>query len=188
MLTRLMPAARVKVLAFLLLNAPGSFHLREIARRSGAPLKSVQREIAMLEEIELVRREQRGNQVLVTVNTGHPLYDDLRSLLVKSEGLVIPLRDALAGVEGVEAAAVYGSVAAGTDAGSSDIDLLIVGTPDDVPLHAVLSALEEEIGRTISYTVLSRRELRSRMQGKDPFLGRVLRGALIRVIGVIRED
>jgi predicted nucleotidyltransferase len=188
MLTQLMPAARVKVLAFLLLNAPGSFHLREIARRSGAPLKSVQREVAMLEDIELVRREQRGNQVLVSVNTGHPLYDDLRSLFVKSEGLAIPLRDALARVEGLEAAAVYGSVAAGTDTGSSDIDLLIVGDPDDVPLHDILSALEEELGRTISCTVLSRGELRSRMRGKDPFLGRVLSGTLIKVMGDVRED
>jgi hypothetical protein len=43
MLTRLMPAARVKVLAFLLLNASEECYLREIARRAGVPLRAAQR-------------------------------------------------------------------------------------------------------------------------------------------------
>ena len=188
MLTKLMPAARVKVLAFLLLNASEELHVREIARRAGVPLQAAQRELALLEEIALVKRQQRGRQVFVSVQTTHPLFEDLRSLLLKSEGLAIPLREALEEIDGVEAAAVYGSVAAGSDTGRSDIDLLVVGSPDELAFHEAVSALEEVLGRPINYTLLSRKELRARVRRKDPFLNRVLTGDLIPVIGDVGGD
>ena len=69
MLMKLMPAARVKVLAFLLLNASEEYHLREIARRAGVPLKAAQRELALLEQIAMIERHRRGRQVFVSVQT-----------------------------------------------------------------------------------------------------------------------
>ena len=188
MLTKLMPAARVKVLAFLLLNASEEFHLREIARRAGVPLQAAQRELALLEEIALVERHRRGRQVFVSVQTTHPLYEDLRSLLLKSEGLAIPLREALEAIDGVGAAAVYGSVASGSDTGRSDIDLLVVGSPDELAFHEAVSALEEVLGRPINYTLLTRKELRTRLRQEDPFINRVLEGDLISVIGDLVAD
>jgi len=188
MLTKLMPAARVKVLAFLLLNETEELHLREIARRADVPLQAAQRELALLEEIALVERHRRGRQVFVSVQTSHPLYEDLRSLLLKSDGLAIPLRQVLEAIDGVEAAAVYGSVAAGSDTGRSDIDLLVVGSPDDLALHEAVSALEEDLGRPINYTLLSRKELKARIRRKDPFLKRVLASDVIPIIGAIDES
>ena len=187
MLTKLMPAARVKVLAFLLLNASEELHVREIARRAGVGLQSAQRELALLEEIALIERHRRGRQVFVNVQTSHPLFEDLRSLLLKTDGLAIPLRQALEAINGVEAAAVYGSVAAGTDTGRSDIDLLVIGGPDELILHDAISTLEEKLGRPINYTLLSRKELETRVRRKDPFLTRVLGGDIIPVIGELRE-
>ena len=183
MLTKLMPTARVKVLGLLLLNTSEELHLREIARRAGVPLQAAQREIALLEEIALVERKQRGRQIFVRVQTDHPLYEDLRSLLVKSDGLAVPLRQALEVIEGIEIAAVYGSVAAGTDTGSSDIDLLVVGSPDELEIHGIISSIEETLGRPVNYTLISVSEFRERHDDGDPFLSRVLSADLIRVIG-----
>ena len=183
-----MPAARVKVLAFLLLNASEEFHLREIARRAGVPLQAAQRELKLLEDIGLVERQRRGRQVFVSVQTLHPLFEDLRSLLIKSEGLAIPLREVLEAIDDVEAAAIYGSVASRTDTGRSDIDLLVVGSPDELAFHESVSAVEEVLGRPINYTLLSRRELEDRLRQNDPFLNRVLKGDLIPVIGDIGAD
>jgi predicted nucleotidyltransferase len=188
MLTKLMPAARVKVLGFLLLNAAEEVHVREIARRAGVPLQAAQRELALLEEIDLIKRLRRGRQVFVSVQTSHPLFEDLLSLLLKSDGLAVPLQQALEEIDGVEAAAVYGSVAAGSDTGRSDIDLLIVGSPDELALHEAVSALEEDLGRPINYTLLTRKELTTRIREDDPFFTRVLSGDLIQVIGEIRGD
>ena len=186
MLTRLMPAARVKVLAFLLLNASEECYLREIARRAGVPLKAAQRELETLEQIALVERTRRGRQVFFRVQTAHPLFADLRALLLKSDGLALPLREALERVRGVEAAAVYGSVAAGTDTGRSDIDLLVVGSAEAIALHDAISAVEESLGRPVNYTLLTSRELAARKRKKEPFLARVLGGDLIPVVGDVR--
>ena len=186
MLTKLMPAARVKVLAFLLLNAAEECYLREVARRAGVPLAAAQRELALLEQIAMVTRTKRGRQVFFRVNAAHPLFADLRSLLLKSDGLALPLRKMLEGVPGVVAAAVYGSVAAGTDTGRSDIDLLIVGSADPLALHDAVSTAEDALGRAVNYTLLSHRELAARRRRKDPFLTRVLGGALISVHGDVR--
>ncbi len=183
MLTKLMPAARVKILAFLLLNPLEELHLREIARRAGVPLQAAQREIALLEDIALVERERRGRQVFVSVQTAHPLYEDLRSLFLKSDGLAVPLRHALEETRGIEAAAVYGSVAAGTDTGDSDIDLLVVGSPDEMEIHDLVSSIEDDLGRPVNYTLISVDEFQSRLEDGDPFLNRILTGDLIRVIG-----
>ena len=188
MLMKLMPAARVKVLAFLLLNTSEEYHLREIARRAGVPLKAAQRELALLEQIALIERHRRGRQVFVSVQTSHPLFQDLRSLLLKSEGLSIPLRQTLEAIGSVEAAVVYGSVASRTDTGRSDIDLLVVGSPDELAFHEAVSELEEVLGRPINYTLLSHKELRARLRRRDPFLTRVLTGDLIPVIGDVGAD
>jgi len=186
MLTKLMPAARVKVLAFLLLNASEECYLREVARRAGVPLATAQRELALLEQIALVERNRRGRQVFFRVQTAHPLFPELRTLLLKSDGLALPLREALQRVGGVEAAAVYGSVAAGTDTGRSDIDLLVVGSADTLALHDTISAVEDQLGRPVSYTLLTPKELVARKRRKDPFLARVLGGDLIAVVGDVR--
>jgi predicted nucleotidyltransferase len=186
MLAKLMPAARVKVLAFLLLNASEECYLREVARRAGVPLATAQRELARLEQIALVERTWRGRQVFFRVATAHPLFADLRALLLKSDGLALPLREALHRVGGIEAAAVYGSVAAGTDTGRSDIDLLVVGSADALPLHDTISAVEAQLGRPVNYTLLTPKELAARKRRKDPFLARVLSGDLIPVLGDVR--
>jgi predicted nucleotidyltransferase len=185
MLTKLMPAARVKVLAFLLLNASEECYLREVARRAGVPLATAQRELALLEQIALVERTRRGRQVFFRVETAHPLFADLRALLLKSDGLALPLREALHRVGGIEAAAVYGSVASGTDTGRSDIDLLVVGAADALALHDTISAVEGQLGRPVNYTLLTPKELATRKRRKDPFLARVLGGDLIPVLGDI---
>ena len=186
MLTRLMPVARVKVLAFLLLNASEECYLREIARRAGVPLRAAQRELEVLERIALVQRTKRGRQVFFRVETGHPLFADLRALVLKSDGLALPLREALDRVPGVRAAAIYGSVASGTDTGRSDIDLLVVGSAEAIALHDAISAVEARLGRPVNYTLLTSKELAARKRKKEPFLARVLSGELIPVVGDVR--
>ncbi len=82
MLTRLMPASRVRVLETLLLH-PGShpLYLRELARASGAALHAVQREVATLTELGVVRRVPRGREVYFHVAEEHPLVEPFRALL-----------------------------------------------------------------------------------------------------------
>ncbi len=185
MLAALMPRARVKVLALLLLRADTDHYLREVARLAGVPLRAAQRELAKLATIGLVESRRRGHQVFFTVDRGHPLFADLRSLLLKTEGIAVPLRVALSSLGGVEAAVLLGPVTEGTGRAPGALDLLVVGDPDRTALRAVVKTLEALVGRTVSYAVMSSAQFAGRRAAKDPSLERALSGQVIPVIGDI---
>lgn len=88
MLNRLLPKARVRVLSLLLCDPTKSFYMREIARLSGLPVRAVQREVALYEAVGLCERIPRGKQVFFRARTGHPLFPELRALLLKASGRV----------------------------------------------------------------------------------------------------
>ena len=81
-------------------------------------------------------------------------------------------------------APIYGSVAKKTDTAQSDIDLLVVA--DDLTLEDLYSALstaEQQLGRPVNPTLLTRGELDKRSTSGNPFLERVLGGPMIPLIG-----
>jgi len=182
MLTALMPRSRVKVLALLLLRAGTDHYLREVARLSDVPLRAAQRELARLTEIGLVAANRRGHQLFFKVDTHHPLFADLRSLLVTSEGVAAPLRAAIADLAGIEAAVLLEP-----DAGDADdagpFELLVVGNPDQRRLRAAIAAVATDIGRGVSLTLIGADDLAARRAAGDPLLARATSDAAIPVVG-----
>jgi len=71
--------ARVKVLSLFLLNAGSEYYLREIAQKTGLAVRSVQRAVAVLVEIEILKRESRGNSVYFHLNTNNPIFSAKRN-------------------------------------------------------------------------------------------------------------
>ena len=55
-------------------------------------------------------------------NDSHPLYPEIRSLVLKTSGLADVIREA-PGQESIRLAFVFGSVANGSETSESDIDL-----------------------------------------------------------------
>ena len=101
---------------------------------------------------------------------------------MKTVGLGDVLRSAL-GTSHIDAAVVFGSIAAGTARAGSDIDLLVVGS---VTLREVVRRLEkaqETLGREITPVVWSATEFERRRAGRDPFLARVKSSPLLPIIG-----
>lgn len=84
MLDLLLPNARIRVLSLLLREPANSLYLREIARLCGLPVRAVQREVALYEAMGLCERLPRGKQVFFRVRTDHPLFAELRALLLKA--------------------------------------------------------------------------------------------------------
>ncbi len=107
-------------------------------------------------------------------------------MVLKTAGLGDLLREALQGLGDIKMAFIYGSVAAGKEDASSDIDLMLVGEVDLLALAPVITGLEERIGRSINYVVYSPEEFRQRRDKADPFLDEVLSNPRIMLIG--RED
>ncbi len=171
----------------LLFGRPGeSFYLREIVRLAGTGTGAVQRELTRLTAAGLLRRSANGNQVYFEANPDSPIYQELRSLIVKTAGIADVLRAALlqlADKERISLAFIYGSVASATQDPGSDVDLIIVG---DLQLSALLPRLrqvQEQIGREVNPTIISVPEFTHKLKMREHFLHRVMAGDRIFLVG-----
>ncbi|MBU0609549.1 MAG: nucleotidyltransferase domain-containing protein [Armatimonadetes bacterium] len=171
-------AARVRVLACLLLPGARPMHVREIERATGLPYSAVQRELKRLEQARLVEAEQIGRARRYQVVSTSPLIPPLRDLVREGVGIIPMLRTSLAR-DDVELAFVYGSVAKGNDEPDSDIDVMVVGFVDDEELYRAIGAAQRQWAREISVLVYDPDEFRERLSDEGNFVTSVVRGPLI---------
>ena len=174
--------ARAEIFRLLFGVSAQELHMRELERRSGLALGTVQQELKKLEGMELLVARKDGNRVYYSANTSHPLYQDIHSLVLKTSGLVEVLRDALSR-EGVVAAFVFGSVARGEEGAGGDVDVMVVG---DVGLKAVsawLNGVSEKLGREVNPHVLEKAEFKRRREFGDRYVLRVLDSPRLFVVG-----
>jgi predicted nucleotidyltransferase len=145
----------------------------------------VHRQLQRLSDAGLVTVTRDGNQKYYGASTDAPVFAELHGLIVKTVGIVDPLRAALAPIaDQIHVAFVFGSVAKGGERAGSDLDLLVV--TDSLGYADVYSALapaERTLGRTIHPTVLTRREWRSKRAKHDSFVARISSQPRLFVIG-----
>lgn len=77
----LFPQVRAQILRLLFADASAELHLRELTRRSGLALGTVQTELAKLAAAQLVVNERDGNRLYYRANAAHPLFPTLRQLV-----------------------------------------------------------------------------------------------------------
>ena len=131
---------RRELLALLFSHPDLSFYLRQIARVLGTGQGVVQRELSRLSQAGLITRTRVGSQVHYQANRQSPVFEELKSLMVKTAGLVEVLRDTLGTVaDQITVAFVFGSFARGEGKANSDVDVMVVGT---VAFGDVVSALQ----------------------------------------------
>ena len=174
-----------RVLAVLFGNPARSFYANELIALAGSGSGAVQRELAQLEAAELVTVRRVGNQKHYQANASAPIFEELRSLVLKTSGLVDVLRAALAPLASqIDLAFVYGSVAKGKDTAKSDIDLMVVSEKVAyADIFATLEPATNRLGRTINPTLFSRMELDKRILDGNAFVKRVLEQPKLWVIG-----
>lgn len=176
---------RRAVLALLFSRPEEAFYLRQIVRETGSGRGAVQRELARLTDAGLLTRHEQGREVYYRANPEAPVYRDLLNLVAKTTGIVGVLRTALAelGPERIEAAFVYGSVAAGSQGATSDVDLMVIGPVTLRELLPALGPAQDRLGREINPTVYDAGELRERLGRGDHFLAGVFAGPMLMVVG-----
>lgn len=142
---------RRKVLGLMLLNPDDSYHQREIARLTDTISGTLSRELSKMVDAGLLHKVRRGNQMQYKANRQCPIFDELASILRKTDGWVQSLVDALAPLAGsIETAFVFGSMASGKATANSDIDLMVIGDAGFGDLITHLYPLQETLGREIN--------------------------------------
>jgi DNA-binding transcriptional ArsR family regulator len=177
-------SSRVKAEIFRLLfgGADGELHVREIERRSGLADATVRQELKRLTRLGVVEPRRDGNRTYYHANTEHPLYPDIRNMVLKTSGLVDVLQEPLTH-SGIRLAFVFGSLARSNSKAGSDVDLMVIGTISLRQLGKLLSGVATKLGREINPHVLTPEEFAKRGKTRDHFVATVLSEPRLFVIG-----
>jgi predicted nucleotidyltransferase len=174
-----------RVLGLLFGQPDRSFQSSELIRLARGGTGAVHRQVERLVRVGLVRTRRIGNQKHYQADRDSPIFEELRSLVGKTLGVVAALRESLAPkAHDVVAAFVYGSIASRTDTAASDIDLLVISDVlryEDV--FGALQSAEARIGRTISPRVLTRQEWRRKLAQPGSFVARIAERPRLFVLG-----
>ena len=175
---------RQQVLALFFSRPDDTYYLREVARRTGGALGAVQRELSVLVVAGILTRTPKGQQVDYQANRQCPVFEELRSIVTKTTGLVAPLRGALLALaDRIEVAFVFGSMASTGGNRDSDVDLFVIGRTTLSDVVDALAEIESLVGREVNAVVQSRAEFVRRVTANDHFASRVMRESKLFVIG-----
>jgi predicted nucleotidyltransferase len=164
-----------------------TLYMREIERRTGFAIGTVQTELKKLQRLDIIRRVRDGNRVYYSANTAHPLYPDIRALVLKTSGLADVIKNALGNEKDIRLAFVFGSLARQEEKANSDVDLMVVGDIGLRKITGLLMGVSGKIGREINPHVFSKKEFIKRKTGRDHFLNQVLDSPKIFIIGTENE-
>jgi len=164
-----------------------SLHLREIKRRTGFAVGTVQQEIKKLQRLDIITRIKDGNRIYYKANTDHPLYPEIRNLVLKTNGLADLLKNALSSETKIKIAFVFGSFARKEEKAASDVDLMVIGDIGLRKLTGLLMDVSEKLGREINPYRLTENEFIKRKKEKDHFLQQVLESPKIFITGTEDE-
>ncbi|MDF1561814.1 MAG: nucleotidyltransferase domain-containing protein [Deltaproteobacteria bacterium] len=181
----LFSSTQQRLLGLLFGQPERSFFTSELISMVGVGSGSVQRVLERWSRSGLLRVHRVGTQKHYQADPSSPIFEELRSIARKTLGPATELRAALSTLESeIRLALLYGSLARGEDRAASDIDLLVVS--DGLTLEALFSVLapvEARLGRSVSPTLYTLAEFRSRRAAGKAFLTRVLSGETIPLIG-----
>ena len=180
---------QLRLLALLFGHPERTFHASELIRLIGSGSGAVQRELRKLGDAGILSVTPSGNRKLYQANRQSPIYEEIRGLIVKTVGLLEPLRRALAPHGShIDVAFVYGSVAKGSDTASSDIDLMVIGKDLSYSeLYASLQKAEKALLRPVNPNVMTKREWRRKLADENSFAARVLQQPKLFVLGTEDE-
>jgi len=174
--------AQILILKLLFLNPAGSFHLNDIARKTGLVPSVVAKECAVMLDLGLVKRSVQGNMTIYEINREGVIHDELKRIFMKYELLDELLASKLR-TEQVRYAMIYGSFAKGTEGGRSDVDLLVVGNVSEDALSKAVNEVERKTGREVNYILWTEREFTEKARSKIPLIRELSKTPVVMIVG-----
>ena len=174
---------RVELLGAFFLHPDKAFYIREVERITGEDHQNVSRELQNLEGIGLLISHRQGNLRYFQLNRQFVLYNELRSMYLKTRGVAAVLKETLMKIDNIEISFIYGSFAAGAESEKSDIDLMVIGK---LPLEDLLQRIREPekiLGREIQVSLYDLSEIITRLSQNDPFITEVMKNPKIVLTG-----
>lgn len=184
MLQRLFTSkTRVKLLTIFLMNPERELYIRELVRLTNENINAIRRELYNLQDINLLTSRKQANTILFQVNKKMPIYQELTTIILKTEGVAKILKENLSKIGTIHIAFIYGSFANSTAKRQSDIDLFLIGNIDEHTLIPLIKTIEKQLSREINYVIFTSKEYQQRLKRNDQFVNHVIKEQKIMIIG-----
>jgi hypothetical protein len=163
---------RLKLLLKFFLNSSSQAHLRNLESEFGESTNSIRLELNKFELAGLLKSEMKGNKKVFSANTGHPLFQDIHNIILKTVGFDQIIDRVVTKLGNVQVAYVTGDFARGID--TQIIDLVLVGNDINQEYLIKLATITEEmISRRIRYVIFHPEEFenyRKKLTARDMLL------------------
>ena len=155
---------RIKLLMRFFLNSNESSYLRNLENEFSESTNAIRQELNRFEKAGLLKSFSKGNKKMFQANIGHPLYGDIKNLLIKHIGLDQIIDKVINRLGDLQEVYIVGDFARGID--NNIIDLIFVG--DNVNKSYLMSLVEKTenlIKRKIRYLVYKESEFKNYKTG-----------------------
>lgn len=174
---------RSELLKLFLTNPERSFYMHEIGRILERKPGTFQRTLNNMVSEGIITSEYKANARFFKANKKCPIYKELKSIVFKTVGVQGSIRDVLEEIGNIKFAFIYGSYAKAKESYLSDIDLAVIGNPDEDKLIKDLDRLEEKFQREINYKLYTLKKFKKEADEKEPFILEILRDKKVMLIG-----
>ena len=172
-----------RLLRLFYTNPDQAFYMQEIGRILGKKPGIFQRTLYDMENKGILRSEYKANARYFRANRDYPLYQEYKSIVLKTVGIIGSLKEVFDKAGSIDFSFIYGSFAKSRENYLSDIDLVVIGSPDENTIIREFEKLEEYLKREINYKLYSLKEFLESVRRKAPFLLGILREPTIMLIG-----
>jgi predicted nucleotidyltransferase len=174
---------RALLLRLFYTNPDQEYYIQEIGRILDKKPGVFQRNLYDMEKEGILRSEYRANARYFRINKDYPLHNEFKSIVFKTVGVSGSIKEILENVGPIDFSFLYGSYAKGNETSLSDIDLVIIGSPDENKIIREFEKLEGTLKREINYKLYSLKEFQEAFIHKDSFLLAILKDKKIMLIG-----
>jgi predicted nucleotidyltransferase len=176
--------AFARLVLYFALHGDQPQHVRALQRHAGLSMSSLHRELARLEKRGLVDRTEEDGKVRYRIAETHPGWKALRQLIRDFADPTEVVEEALSGIDGIEAAFVFGSFARGDAREDSDVDVFVVGDPAvHVRLGHEVGEASVLLGRPVEVRAYTREKLERQLRSGNAVVRRILSGPKRWVVG-----
>lgn len=148
---------KIKLLLKFFLNPDTKGYLRQLANEFDESTNGIRVELNKLSKAKIIESKKEGRSKIYKANSKHPLFGDIRQIVLKSTGIDKVISNIIEKTGDVYTALLRGDYAIGKDSGL--IDLVIVGDNlNSEEIERVRKKTEKLIDRKISILQLTIKE------------------------------
>jgi hypothetical protein len=141
---------RIKLLMKFFINSKNTAYLRNLEEEFGESTNAIRLELNKFEKAGFIDSYSEGNKKLFTVNTKHPLFKDINSIVLKLTGLDHIIDYVLQRIGDLDKVYLVGKLSKGQP--TDIVDLVLVGGDiNKAFLAEQIEKAEKKINKKIKY-------------------------------------